>query len=65
MANPPSNGSWGATRSPPTKKCDITNDPNEWSDDPRYFVGLLKRIVRFSVESVQIIQALLALDEAK
>jgi predicted helicase len=46
------------------KSSGIKNDPNEWSDDPRYIVDLLKRIVRVSMESVQIIHALQGLNEA-
>lgn len=45
------------------KSSGITNDPNEWSDDPRYIVDLVKRIVRVSIESVRIVQALPALNE--
>ncbi|RZI43666.1 DEAD/DEAH box helicase [Herbaspirillum sp. HC18] len=40
----------------------ITNDPNDWSDDPRYIVDLLKRIVRVSVESARIVKGLPPLD---
>ena len=36
----------------------ITNDPNQWSDDPKYIVSLLKRVVRISVESAKIIKSL-------
>lgn len=36
----------------------IRNDPNEWSDDPRYIVDLVKRVVRVSVESVKVIKTL-------
>jgi predicted helicase len=32
------------------KDSGITNDPNDWSDDPRYILDLVKRIVRVSVE---------------
>ena len=39
----------------------IANDPNTWTEDPRYIVGLLARIVRVSLESVAIIEALPAL----
>ncbi len=39
----------------------IRNDPNDWSNDPRYIVDLLKRIVRVSIESVKIISQLPAL----
>ncbi|OYD53108.1 damage-inducible protein, partial [Thauera propionica] len=45
------------------KASGIKNDPNEWSEDPRYIVDLLKRIVRVSLESVRIIQSLPALKE--
>jgi predicted helicase len=47
------------------KASGIENDPNEWSDDPRYIVDLLKRIVTVSVESVKIIKALPPLEEFK
>lgn len=40
------------------KASGIRNDPNEWSDDPRYIVDLLKRIVRVSVESARIVRGL-------
>jgi predicted helicase len=45
------------------KASGIVNDPNQWSDDPRYILDLLKRIVTVSLESVKIIDALPALDE--
>lgn len=45
------------------KASGIKNDPNEWSEDPRYIVDLLKRIVRVSLESVRIVKALPALRE--
>ncbi|MGS1021632.1 DEAD/DEAH box helicase [Burkholderia glumae] len=45
------------------KSSGIRNDPNDYSDDPRYIIDLLKRIVRVSVESVRIVNALPALDE--
>lgn len=45
------------------KASGIKNDPNQWSEDPRYIVDLLKRIVRVSLESVRIIQSLPALKE--
>ena len=45
------------------KKSGIINDPNEWSDDPRYIVDLVKRIVRVSVETVQIVESLPPLNE--
>lgn len=42
----------------------IVNDPNEWSDDPRYIVELVKRVVTVSVETVKIVEALPAIGEA-
>lgn len=47
------------------KASGIKNDPNAWSDDPRYIVDLLKRIIRVSLESVRIVASLPALQEAK
>lgn len=47
------------------KASQIRNDPNDWSEDPRYIVDLLKRIVRVSVESVRIVNSLPPLNEAK
>ena len=47
------------------KDSDITNNPNDWSDDPRYIIDLVKRIVRVSVETVKIVNALPALNEQK
>lgn len=41
----------------------IANHPNEWSDDPRYIIGLVKRIVRVSVETNRIVPNLPALNE--
>ncbi len=40
------------------KASGIRNDPNLWSDDPRYIVDLVARIVRLSVESVEIVDGL-------
>ena len=40
------------------KDTGIVNDPNEWSDDPRYIVDLVKRVVRVSVETVRIVNSL-------
>jgi predicted helicase len=40
----------------------ITNDPNDWSKDPRYIIDLLKRIVTVSLETMKIVDALPALD---
>ncbi|MFI9556119.1 DEAD/DEAH box helicase [Nonomuraea endophytica] len=36
----------------------ITNDPNDWSDDPRYIIDLLKRIVTVSLETMKIVDQL-------
>ncbi|MEW2137502.1 type ISP restriction/modification enzyme [Streptomyces sp. NPDC005409] len=44
------------------KASEITNDPNDWSDDPRYIINLLKRIVTVSLETMKIVDALPALD---
>ena len=46
------------------KRSGIRNDPNDWSEDPRYIVDLFKRIVRVSVESARIINSLPPLNEA-
>ena len=40
------------------KDSGIINDPNMWSDDPRYIVDLVARMVTVSVESARIIAAL-------
>ncbi len=40
------------------KASGIKNDPNDWSDDPRYIVDLLRRVVRVSVETVRIVAGL-------
>lgn len=40
------------------KKSGITNDPNGYSDDPWYIVDLIVRLVRVSMETQQIVQAL-------
>jgi len=42
----------------------IENDPNTWSEKPRYIVDLVKRIVRVSVESARIVKSLPPLNEA-
>lgn len=36
----------------------IHNDPNTWANDPRYIIELLKRVVRVSMSSVEIIRSL-------
>ncbi|WP_239513995.1 type ISP restriction/modification enzyme [Streptosporangium sp. 'caverna'] len=40
------------------KDSGIINDPNDWSDDPRYIIDLLKRIVTVSLETVKIVDQL-------
>lgn len=40
------------------KESGIKNDPNEWSDDPRYIVDLVKRIVTISLETNRIVASL-------
>ncbi|MEV7673460.1 type ISP restriction/modification enzyme [Streptomyces sp. NPDC088752] len=41
---------------------EIVNDPNDWSDDPRYIIDLLKRIVTVSLETMRIVDNLPTLD---
>ncbi|MFT4149543.1 MAG: DEAD/DEAH box helicase family protein [Paracoccaceae bacterium] len=45
------------------KESGIKNDPNDWSDDPRYIVDLVKRITRVSLETVRIVASLPPLNE--
>jgi predicted helicase len=48
------------------KDSGIRNDPNDWArehNQPRYILDLLKRIVRVSMETMKIVNALPALDE--
>ena len=40
------------------KASGITNDPNTYSDNPRYIIDLLKRIVTVSVETMRIVDGL-------
>jgi predicted helicase len=43
-----------------------SNDPNDWAiehNDPQYILNLVKRVVRVSVETVKIVNALPALTE--
>ena len=47
------------------KKSGIVNDPNKWSDDPRYIIDLLARIVTVSIESVRLIDLLPTEDDEK
>ncbi|MDB9491192.1 DEAD/DEAH box helicase family protein [Dolichospermum circinale CS-534/05] len=45
------------------KDSGIINDPNHWSENPRYIVDLVKRIVRVSLETVRIVKSLPPLNE--
>lgn len=47
------------------KKSGIVNDPNEYSDDPRYIVDLVEKVIRVSVETVDIMNGLPPLNEKK
>lgn len=47
------------------KASGIVNDPNDWGEehgDPRYILDLVKRITRVSVETVDVVKGLPALD---
>lgn len=44
------------------KDSGITNDPNDWSNDPRYIIDLLKRIVTVSLETMKMVDNLPPLD---
>ena len=41
----------------------ITNDPNDYSDNPRYIVDLIEKLVRVSMETMEIVDSLPALKE--
>lgn len=43
----------------------ITSDPNGYSDNPRYIVDLVEKVVRVSVDTVQIVDELAKLDFRK
>ena len=45
------------------KDSGIRNDPNDWSDDPKYILNLVKRMVRVSLETMQIVNSLPPLNE--
>ena len=47
------------------KESGIMNDPNEFSEDPRYIIDLVKRIVTVSVETLEIVRNLPILDFAE
>lgn len=46
------------------KDSGIRNDPNTWSEDPRYILDLVQRIVRVSLETVRIVNGLPSLKES-
>lgn len=45
------------------KKSGIVNDPNEYSDDPRYIVDLVERVITVSMRTLDIVDGLPPLDE--
>lgn len=45
------------------KASGIVNDPNDYSDDPRYIVDLVERVVTVSMETLDIVAQLPALSE--
>lgn len=47
------------------KKSGIVNDPNKYSKDPRYIVDLVEKVIRVSVETVDIMNGLPPLNEKK
>lgn len=45
------------------KASGIVNDPNEYSDNPRYIVDLVKRVVTVSMETLEVVHQLPPLNE--
>lgn len=48
------------------KDSGIVNDPNDWCDEqggPRYIVDLVKRVIRVSIETMEIVKSLPPLEE--
>lgn len=45
------------------KASSIVNDPNEYSDDPRYIVDLIEKLIRVSMETMEIIDQLPSVSE--
>ena len=48
------------------KDSGIVNDPNDWCDEqgnPRYIIDLVKRVIRVSIETMEIVKALPAINE--
>ena len=40
------------------KDSGINDNPNEWNDNPKYILSLLKKVITVSIESVKIIKSL-------
>ena len=47
------------------KDSKIINDPNDWSDDPRYILELLGKVVTVSMRTVEIVSGLPELEKAE
>lgn len=47
----------------PNKDSGIINDPNLYSDNPRYIIDLILRVIEVSVRSVELINKLPKIDE--
>lgn len=48
------------------KDSGIVNDPNDWCEEqgnPRYIIDLVKRIVRVSIETMEIVKTLPSINE--
>ncbi|AEN91936.1 Adenine specific DNA methyltransferase, putative [Priestia megaterium WSH-002] len=45
------------------KASQIIKDPNDWSEDPRYIINLLKRIIKVSIETNKIVNNLPKIEE--
>ena len=45
------------------KASGIKNDPNDYSENPRYILDLLKRIITVSLETLDIVESLPTLEE--
>jgi predicted helicase len=41
-----------------SKESGLTDDPNLWSDDPRYIVDLVQRVIRVSADTARLVSAL-------
>ncbi len=46
------------------KKSKITNNPNKFSDNPKYIIDLIQRVVSVSIESIKLIKSLPRIKEA-